>query len=209
MKIVSDLELFEILKKNVQKRIMIAIAGAPASGKSTLAESLVERLNSFETGLAALAPMDGFHFDDAVLKSKNLFKIKGAPQTFDIGGFRHLLGRLKQNNEAEIAVPLFDRNLEISRAGARIIGQDVKIIVVEGNYLLLNQPPWNEFSKLYDITIFIEVPREILKQRLVQRWQSFDYSPAMIEQKLDITDMPNVDLIANESSPANYIIQSN
>lgn len=208
MKKINQTELLDILKRNTETRMIIAIAGAPASGKSTLAESLVARLNQHKQGLAALAPLDGFHLDDAVLKSQNSFDVKGAPHTFDIGGFRHMIARLKQNEELEIAVPLFDRELEISRAGARMIGQDVKIIVVEGNYLLLDRPEWTDVLPFYDLTIFANVPLDVLKQRLVRRWQAFDYTPVMIEKKLTITDMPNAELIVNSSVEADYIIDN-
>lgn len=207
MKSISVDALIDMLKDS-QDRLIVAVAGAPASGKSTIAEKLVARLNEYKAGLAAAAPMDGFHLDDGLLKAKGLFATKGAPDTFDVGGFKSLVARLAQNSEAEINVPLFDRDLEISRAGARSISKDVKIVVIEGNYLLLDKSPWADIRPFYDVTVFIDVPQDVLKQRLIRRWQSYDYTPAMIEQKLSVTDMPNVELVVTQSLHADYKIEN-
>jgi pantothenate kinase len=102
-------------------RVVCALAGAPASGKSTLAEALVERLNEGEPGAAALLPMDGFHFDDLHLVPAGLRPRKGAPETFDVGGLRSALLRLRDRSEPFVAVPVFDRTIEIARAGARLV----------------------------------------------------------------------------------------
>jgi pantothenate kinase len=91
--------------------------------------------------------MDGFHYDDRVLDQLGLRHRKGAPETFDFAGFATLLRRLK-SREQNIAIPLFDRSLEISRAGAQIVGSDVKFILVEGNYLLLDEEPWSGLDPL-------------------------------------------------------------
>ena len=117
-------------------RIIVALAGPPGSGKSTLAESLVESLNADVPGCATVLPMDGFHYDDLYLTPAGLRPRKGAPETFDVGGLRHTLLRLKSRDEEHVAVPIFDRQLEIARAGARLIAKATPIILVEGNYLL-------------------------------------------------------------------------
>src|SRR5688572_9447525 len=110
-------------------RYMVAIAGAPASGKSTLAGSLAEQLIlAGETAIAV--PMDGFHFDDAVLNARGHRPRKGAPFTFDVAGFEVLLRRIR-TVEPEIAIPVFDRSMELARAGAAIIEGKTRFIVVE------------------------------------------------------------------------------
>lgn len=122
-----------IAKSNGRRRI-ITIVGAPGSGKSTLAEQLVGRLNEDPEGYAALLPMDGYHYDDRVLIERGLRARKGAPETFDVVGLVHMLDRLRRDEEDEIAVPVFDRDLEVSRAGARLIPHAVRALIVEGNY---------------------------------------------------------------------------
>src|SRR5574343_471249 len=123
-------------------RVVAAVAGAPGSGKSTVAERLCDALNARQAGMAAVLPMDGYHYDDLHLVPAGLRPRKGAPETFDVGGLYHTLKRLRARDEDFVAVPVFDRDIEIARAGARMIPAEVPVIVVEGNYLLLGQEPW-------------------------------------------------------------------
>ncbi len=144
-------------------RILVAIAGAPGSGKSTLAEQVVDLLTT-QFGLrAALFPMDGYHYDDAVLNEMGRRAFKGAIDTFDAHGLRHMLQRLKANEDDVIAVPVFDRSIEIARAGGRLIPQTIEVIVCEGNYLLALQPPWDRLKSIFDLTIFVDVHVEELR----------------------------------------------
>ena len=143
------------------RRFVVAIAGPPGSGKSTLAENLRELMPQHAS---IVVPMDGFHFDDAILNQRRPESRKGAPETFDYAGFETLLKRIRAG-EADIAIPVFDRSIELSRAGAAIIGPDVKFVLVEGNYLLLDEAPWSGLAGLFDLTIFIDVPRAELERR--------------------------------------------
>lgn len=188
------------------RRVLCAIAGAPASGKSTVAEALVERLNAHEPGAAALLPMDGFHYDDLYLRPAGLRPRKGAPETFDVGGFRHMLMRLRANDEAAVAVPVFDRDIEIARAGARLIPQSARVIVVEGNYLLLARPPWDTLRALFDVTVLLDVSEDELRERLTRRWAHYALTPEEIAWKLDGNDLPNGRVVREESAPADFRI---
>lgn len=197
-----DALLARLLAPSAGRRI-VAIAGAPGSGKSTLAETLVARLNAAQPGSAALCPMDGFHYDDAVLHARGRRPWKGAPDTFDVGGLRALLARLKARDEDEVAVPLFDRTLEIARAGAAIIPQAVETIVCEGNYLLLDRAPWAALAPFWDMTVLIDVPEAELRRRLTDRWVQHGLSAAEIAHKLDGNDLPNGRMvIAHSVTPA-------
>lgn len=187
-------------------RHLIALAGAPASGKSTLAEGLVEGLNAHRPGRAALLPMDGFHLDDRLLVARGHRARKGAPHTFDVGGLRHVLMRLRSRNEAEVAIPIFDRAIEIARAGAAIIAQSVEVVVVEGNYLLLREPPWDALQGMFDLTVALDVPEETLRARLVARWEGYGLTPAQITAKLEDNDMPNGRLVRLASANADLIL---
>jgi pantothenate kinase len=188
-------------------RTVVAIAGAPGSGKSTLAERLVRRLNDNAEGCGALLPMDGYHYDDRVLIERGLRTRKGAPETFDVLGLLHTLNRLKRNEEDEIAIPVFDRDLEISRAGARLIPRAVRILIVEGNYLLLTQRPWSLLRAMFDITVAVDVSEEILRQRLVERWRSYRLTPAEIEAKVEGNDLPNGRYVMANSAPADFVLR--
>ncbi|MEP1539303.1 MAG: nucleoside triphosphate hydrolase [Paracoccaceae bacterium] len=191
----------------VGQRFIVGIAGAPGSGKSTLADQLVQGLNENRTDCAAVVPMDGFHLDDMVLNERGWRARKGAPHTFDVAGLDHLLGRMRRNLEAEIAIPVFDRNIEIARAGARFIPQSVDIILVEGNYLLLDQAAWSGLKQAFDLTVMISVEEDELKRRLQERWVRHGLPPQEIEGKLEENDMPNGRLVADASHIADVILK--
>lgn len=185
-------------------RVIAAIAGAPGSGKSTLAEKLVGKLNARQSGLAAVLPMDGYHYDDLYLVPAGLRPRKGAPMTFDVGGLYHTLQRLRAREEAEVAVPVFDRKIEIARAGARLIPKDVPVIVVEGNWLLLNQAPWDRLRPMFDVTVMVEVPEHVLRSRLRGRWERLGLSEAEIVAKLEENDLPNGRWVRDGSVAADW-----
>jgi pantothenate kinase len=187
-------------------RHLVAIAGAPGSGKSHVAEDLVARVNAAAPGRAAVLPMDGYHYDDAVLKALGRHARKGAPDTFDVGGLAAMLVRLRANAEETVAVPVFDRAIEIARAGGRLIPQSVEIIVAEGNYLLLATAPWHRLAGLFDLTVRLDVPEEVLRQRLTRRWQGYGLTPAQIAVKLEANDLPNGRLIRAKSRQADLVL---
>tara|TARA_R110000868_G_scaffold334991_1_gene595663 strand:- start:146 stop:772 length:627 start_codon:yes stop_codon:yes gene_type:complete len=171
------------------RRILVAIVGAPASGKSTLSERLHHHLGGDEAG-AVVVPMDGFHFDDAILAERDLLARKGAPETFDVGGFKRILDAIRADND-DVYVPVFDRNLELSRGSARGVLQRHRIVLIEGNYLLLDQAPWDRLRDLFDITLFINVALKTLEQRLIDRWLSHGYDEQSARTKALGNDIPN------------------
>ena len=150
-------------------RVIVALAGAPGSGKSTLAQQLDEALNARDAGTAAVLAMDGFHYDDLHLVPAGLRPRKGAPDTFDVAGLYHMLKRLRARDEAFVAVPVFDRDIEIARAGAKMISADALVIIVEGNYLLLQQEPWSRLREMFDVSVFVDVSEPVLRERLMAR----------------------------------------
>jgi pantothenate kinase len=182
-------------------RVMVAIAGPPASGKSHVSERL--RAELLSTGVEVV-PMDGFHYDNAVLDQLGLRLRKGAPQTFDFRNFELTLQRI-HGGEPDVALPTFDRSLDLSRAGARLIPVAARLIVVEGNYLLLDRPPWSSLAGMFDLTVFLDVPRAELEKRLLKRWADLSYSKSDAEAKVRGNDMPNVDLVLQNSLPADII----
>jgi pantothenate kinase len=201
-------ELVRRIAESNGGRQIVAIAGPPGSGKSTLAERLVARLNESAEGSAALLPMDGYHYDDCILIERGLRARKGAPESFDVLGLFHMLDRLQRNQEDEIAVPVFDRHLEISRAGARTIPRAVRALIVEGNYLLLDQEPWSSLRARFDMTVAVDAPEDILRQRLIKRWQGYGLAPPEIEAKVEGNDLPNGRYVVSKSGPADFVLRS-
>jgi len=183
-------------------RIVVAVAGPPAAGKSTIAEEIVSLLPA---GSAAIVPMDGFHYDDRVLDQIGWRQRKGAPETFDFDGYEVLLRRLR-DADADVAVPLFDRSMELSRAAAAIVPKTVKFIVTEGNYLLLDEEPWRRLAPLFDITIFLDVPRDEVDRRLVQRWIDYGRGVEAGRAWIDSNDLPNVDRVLGRRRPADITL---
>ncbi|MEM7696183.1 MAG: nucleoside triphosphate hydrolase [Pseudomonadota bacterium] len=186
-------------------RTLVAIAGAPGSGKSTLAETLQRALGDTA---AAILPMDGFHYDDGLLSHLGRKARKGAPDTFDVGGLKTLLTRLRENVEPAIAVPLFDRSIEIARAGAALIPREVPLVLVEGNYLLLNEAPWDALAPLFDLTVFVAVEEAELARRLTARWEGFGLGPDEVRRKVAENDLPNGRFVTTHSAPADVVISA-
>lgn len=178
------------------KRYIVAIAGPPGAGKSTLATDLVQKLGQG----ARAVPMDGYHLDDAVLTARGLRDRKGAPETFDVQGFLHLLSRLR--TEDEVAIPIFDRALELSRAAADMVTAGDRILVVEGNYLLLRDPPWSAAAPFFDMTVFVDVPLAELEARLMRRWAFYGKTSDQARAWIDGNDMPNILTVIERSAPA-------
>lgn len=188
-------------RANGQGRFLIALAGPPGAGKSTLAQALVTALGSG----ARAVPMDGFHYDDAVLTARGLRARKGAPDTFDVAGFVHLMRRLR--DEGEVAFPVFDRSMELSRAAADVVLPSDRFLVIEGNYLLLTDGPWAQLQDAFDLTVWIDVPEAELDRRLMQRWAHHGKTPEEARAWIDGNDMPNIRFTAAQSRPADVKIR--
>lgn len=187
---IADIALQKFIKAQNQ-RVLIAIAGAPGSGKSSLAERAVEIINQKSAITSALFPMDGYHYDNTVLEAMGRLQFKGAIDTFDAHGLRHMLQRLKANEDDNIAIPIFDRAIEIARAGGRLIPQSTNIIICEGNYLLADTKPWGRLKEIFDFTIFVDVDKQELRRRLQTRWHNYGLDEVDVNRKVEDNDLPN------------------
>ncbi|MFT6676172.1 MAG: fructokinase [Sulfitobacter sp.] len=181
------------------RRRLVALVGAPASGKSTTAELLADQLNR-QGCVAQVVPMDGFHLHNQFLIERGLLKTKGAPDTFDVAGFCHLVARLKQ--EPEVYYPTFDRTRDIALAGGGRVSPDCDTLIIEGNYLLFDAPVWRDLSACWDLSIRLDVPIEVLKTRLVARWLAHGLSRDDAVQRAEENDLANARTIAAARLPA-------
>lgn len=197
-----------IRERQEERRLLVAIAGPPGAGKSTFAAWLDRQLNACETGLSAVLSMDGYHFDDTVLKAHGLLHRKGAPNTFDIDGLAAMLARLKADDGRPVAVPVFDRGLEIARAGARIIEGSVRIVLVEGNYLLLDDPDWAPLQSHFDMTVLLAPPTALLEERLMRRWRDLGLSEQVTRRKVQENDLPNCRLVLDGGKQPDFVIEA-
>ncbi|MDW4550543.1 hypothetical protein R5H32_14365 [Defluviimonas sp. D31] len=181
-------------------RILVAIAGSPGSGKSTLAAELALELGH----TAAAVPMDGFHLDNDELQRRGLLHRKGMPETFDVAAFHALLVQLTAGGA--VRYPTFDRAADRVVEGGGVVEASVRFVVVEGNYLLLDEPGWSSLHELWDLTIRLDVPPSELKQRLLRRWLDQGLSrDEALRRALD-NDLANAERVARHSRPADLVL---
>ncbi len=195
------------IKNNPKKRYIVAIAGPPASGKSTLAEKLSKNINQkLDSQSSAVIPMDGFHFDNERLEQLQLRHRKGAENTFDSLGFVNLVKTLKETQK-DINIHLFDRNLDATIPDAKTIHPKQQILLIEGNYLLLDSEPWIQIHEYFDFSIFLKPDIETIEHRLIERWLENGYDRDGAKQRAFSNDIPNAEHVLQSSVSADLNIE--
>ncbi len=182
-------------------RVLIAVVGPPASGKSTFAESLRQDLGKH----SCVLPMDGFHLDNTTLTNRGILHHKGAPHTFDVAAFVQLITTVKQA-KTPIAYPTFDRSNDCVVTDGGCVAQTAKYIIVEGNYLLLNNGHWADVMPLWDISVYLHVPKKVLRQRLIDRWLYYGLSRQDAIKRAKNNDLKNAMIVKDTSAQADYTI---
>ena len=142
-----------------------------------------------------MAPMDGFHLPNAVLDARGLRAVKGAPETFDAEGFVTLLRRARAEPEATVLWPEFVRELDEPTPHAIAITPAAKLVITEGNYLLLDRPWWCEVRPLLDDVWYVDAPREALRARLLERELAGGRSEEDAVSHVDGSDLRNAELV--------------
>ncbi|MEV0981439.1 nucleoside/nucleotide kinase family protein [Streptomyces sp. NPDC049915] len=187
-------------------RAVLGIAGSPGAGKTTLAERLVRTLNDGDEPWAVHVPMDGFHLADVELDRLGRRHRKGAPDTFDAAGYASLLRRLRDENEDVVYAPGFERVLEQPLAGAIPVPPTARLVVTEGNYLLLGTGAWARVRAALDEVWFCELPEPERVRRLIARHEEFGKGHEEAVAWVGGTDRRNADLVAATRDRADLVI---
>ena len=183
------------LQRSLNRRIVVFLAAPPAAGKSTLCLYL-ERLSRTEEGLIPVQSVgiDGFHYPQDYLDSHTivrdgatipLARIKGAPETYDVEKLRALL---MQVNEDRQRWPLYDRRIHNPVEAAVEIRE--KILILEGNWLLLDEAPWSSLS--CDYSVFLRAGDERQLERIVRRKMLGGFDEATAREFVRSNDVPNI-----------------
>jgi pantothenate kinase len=181
---------------------LIAVAGPPAAGKSSFAKQVYNALLSRNQN-AKIVPMDGFHLANDVLISRGLLNKKGAPETFDAEAFVNLILRLRTPRHV-IDIPTFDRRLDsVLKAGDCVRLED-RILIFEGNYLVLDQEPWSSLLAYWDETVFLNPGIQELERRLIRRWVDHGLDQKAAHHKALGNDIPNAKLVIEKSFPTDH-----
>ena len=185
------------------RRVLLGVTGPPGAGKTTLARALVAALGP---ELAVLVPMDGFHLADPTLVAWGRRDRKGAPDTFDVGGFLSLLRRLRDQHEEVVHAPEFDRALEASLGSAIPVARDVPLVVTEGNYLLLDEGDWAQVAPLLHASWYLQLPDSVRVDRLVRRRESYGSDHDDAVAWATGSDQANADVVARDRSRADLLV---
>jgi pantothenate kinase len=185
-----------------RRRALLGITGPPGAGKSTLAAAVAGALGA----QAVVVPMDGFHLADRSLEALGLLRFKGRVDTFDAWGYLELLTRLRRETARGVYTPGFERELEQPIAASILVPPEIRLVVTEGNYLLLDNEPWPRIAAELDEIWYCELDPSVRRDRLVARHIRFGKTAAAAASWVDTVDEPNARLVVGGRSKADVIV---
>ncbi len=190
-----------------QGRTVLGITGPPGAGKSTLTTALLSTLGSrLGEKVVGHLPMDGFHLADVQLDRLGLRDRKGAPETFDVDGYVAALQRLHSEPDRTLYAPGFERDLEQPIAAAIAIPPSARLVVTEGNYLLLPDGGWERVHPLLAETWFVQVDDDVRRERLVRRHEEFGKTAEAARAWVESVDETNARLVAATRDAADLAV---
>ena len=151
--------------------------------------------------------MDGFHLAQAVIDQKGRGNRKGSPETFDAWGFVSLVERLANPaGSGVVYAPKFDRSVEEPIAGAIPVRPADGLVIVEGNYLLLDESPWAQIRPALDLCAYLELDDETRVRRLVDRHVRHGKPRREAERFVRYSDEKNARLIKATRGRADFVV---
>lgn len=195
------LGMLEIARKHALYRPVFALSGILGSGKSTLAHQLESRLQDLSPGCVRVIPLDGFHLSNAELERQGLRHLKGSPQTFDFAAYLRTLEQVRFR-QGVVRFPVYDRSVHepvLRSTPQQTVDSSVRLILTEGNYLLLEDAPWSSLRKLLDVTWMLRTPVEVARERLLQRHVQGGRTPEDALLHYQRCDEPNTQLVLERS----------
>jgi pantothenate kinase len=201
---VTFADLLERARNLGPERVLLGICGAPGAGKSTLAERLVKALGEE----AVYVGMDGFHLAQVELERLGRTERKGAPDTFDAWGYVNLLSRLAAPPDSVVYAPEFRREIEEPIAGAVPVRPEHRIVITEGNYLLLDDSPWHQVKSVLTETWFLAPDENLRRERLLSRHEAFGRTPEEARERTLGSDERNAVVINATRQNADLVLKS-
>ena len=188
--------------------VMAGLAGPPGAGKSTVARQ-VARILGHRGAPACVVPQDGFHLSHRQLDRQGLLGAKGTPPTFDVAGFVNLLRRIRALGPRDVVyVPEYDRHLHEPVAARGRVDAATRVVLVEGNYLLLDAGPWDQVRDLLDVTWYLDAPPAFRDERLLHRHTSGGRTADDARTWIDTVDHANTVLIETTRDRADFVLDT-
>jgi pantothenate kinase len=192
------------------ERCIVAIAGPPGCGKTVFASLLAAVINALAgSDISLAAGLDGWHYPNAYLESHNLHQndqeiplraIKGSPETYDSAAMTAWLKRVRGGKPTHF--PVYSRELHDPIAGKGKLGQNQRILLFEGNYLLMNEQPWLALRPFWDYRVFLNAPLDVLLDNLLERHIRGGKSLAEAQTQIELVDLPNIKRVLSQSTTA-------